>query len=218
MGSRPEFSQPAFNIFLRLARIIQRVQHDDARRGRECPRGHIGNSKKIEIVEYLCRFDRDIAVLRRASGGARIADAQDSLQVRSGRIGRSFQMRIPALRRVTRRPERNTAAQPAPSIACRNPVRIASSTLKLFQPTIQWPCHGTGKTRGNPAPWLASNPHMRRDMTAPKIDAYNHYIPPAYLDLIRQHSKDSGIVKRMTRIRVLWDIEARVELLASGRR
>jgi len=54
---------------------------------------------------------------------------------------------------------------------------------------------------------------MRRDMTAPKIDAYNHYIPPAYLDLIRQHSKDSGIVKRMTGIRVLWDIEARVELL-----
>jgi len=50
-------------------------------------------------------------------------------------------------------------------------------------------------------------------MIAPKIDAYNHYIPPGYLDLIREHSKDAGIVKRMTNIRVLWDIEARVELL-----
>src|SRR5207248_2991440 len=39
---------------------------------------------------------------------------------------------------------------------------------------------------------------------APKIDAYNHYIPPAYLDLLQQHSKDTGIVKRMSSIRVLW--------------
>src|SRR5579871_2006263 len=50
-------------------------------------------------------------------------------------------------------------------------------------------------------------------MSAPKIDAYNHYIPRAYLDLIRQHSKDAGIVKRMSNIRVLWDIQARVDLL-----
>jgi len=46
-----------------------------------------------------------------------------------------------------------------------------------------------------------------------KIDAYNHYIPPAYLELLKRHSKDSGIVKRMASIRVLCDIEARVELL-----
>src|SRR5258708_20019153 len=46
-----------------------------------------------------------------------------------------------------------------------------------------------------------------------KIDAYNHYLPPSYLELLKQHSKDSGIVKRMASIRVLWDIEARVELL-----
>ncbi len=46
-----------------------------------------------------------------------------------------------------------------------------------------------------------------------KIDAYNHYLPPPYLELLKQHSKDSGIVKRMAGIRVLWDIEARVELL-----
>src|SRR5579872_4724020 len=50
-------------------------------------------------------------------------------------------------------------------------------------------------------------------MSSEKIDSYNHFIPPAYLDLIREHSKDSGIVKRMTSIRVLWDIEARLQLL-----
>ena len=49
--------------------------------------------------------------------------------------------------------------------------------------------------------------------TDPKIDAYNHYIPPAYLELLQKHSKDTGIVKRMSSIRVLCDIEARVELL-----
>ena len=47
-----------------------------------------------------------------------------------------------------------------------------------------------------------------------KLDAFNHYLPPAYLDLLKTHSKDSGIVKRMTSIRVLWDIEARVDMLA----
>ena len=46
-----------------------------------------------------------------------------------------------------------------------------------------------------------------------KIDAYNHYLPPAYIELLKTHAKDSGIVKRMTSIRVLWDIEARVEML-----
>jgi predicted TIM-barrel fold metal-dependent hydrolase len=46
-----------------------------------------------------------------------------------------------------------------------------------------------------------------------KIDAFNHYIPPAYLELLKQHSKDEGIVKRMASIRVLWDLDARVELL-----
>jgi predicted TIM-barrel fold metal-dependent hydrolase len=47
-----------------------------------------------------------------------------------------------------------------------------------------------------------------------KIDAFNHFIPPAYLELLKQHSKDSGIVKRMAGIRVLWDLDARVELLS----
>jgi aminocarboxymuconate-semialdehyde decarboxylase len=46
-----------------------------------------------------------------------------------------------------------------------------------------------------------------------KLDAFNHFLPPLYLEMLKQHSKDSGIVKRMTSIRVLWDIEARAEML-----
>jgi aminocarboxymuconate-semialdehyde decarboxylase len=46
-----------------------------------------------------------------------------------------------------------------------------------------------------------------------KIDIYNHVMPQRYLDMVKLHSKDPGIVKRMTSIRMLWDIEARVEML-----
>jgi aminocarboxymuconate-semialdehyde decarboxylase len=46
-----------------------------------------------------------------------------------------------------------------------------------------------------------------------KIDIYNHVVPQAYLELIQKHSKDPGIVKRMTSLRMLYDIEARVEML-----
>ena len=46
-----------------------------------------------------------------------------------------------------------------------------------------------------------------------KIDIYNHVMPPRYLELMRQHSKDPGIVKRMTGLRMLWDLEARVQML-----
>jgi aminocarboxymuconate-semialdehyde decarboxylase len=46
-----------------------------------------------------------------------------------------------------------------------------------------------------------------------KIDIYNHVVPPAYLELIQKHSKDPNIVKRMTSLRMLWDLEARVEML-----
>ena len=47
-----------------------------------------------------------------------------------------------------------------------------------------------------------------------KIDIYNHVMPPAYLDLVKAHSKDPGIVKRMSNLRMLWDLPARVEMLA----
>lgn len=45
------------------------------------------------------------------------------------------------------------------------------------------------------------------------IDIHNHVMPAAYLDLVRTRYKDPGMVKRLTSIRMLWDIEARVEML-----
>ena len=46
-----------------------------------------------------------------------------------------------------------------------------------------------------------------------KIDIYNHVMPVAYLEKMKEHSKDPGIVKRMSSLRMLWDIEARVKML-----
>ena len=46
-----------------------------------------------------------------------------------------------------------------------------------------------------------------------KIDLYNHVMPVRYLELMKQHSKDQGIIKRMSGLRMLWDIEARVQML-----
>jgi len=46
-----------------------------------------------------------------------------------------------------------------------------------------------------------------------KIDIYNHVMPVAYLEKVKQYSKDPGIVKRMASLRMLWDIEARVSML-----
>ena len=46
-----------------------------------------------------------------------------------------------------------------------------------------------------------------------KIDIYNHVMSVRYLEMLKQHSKDHGMVKRMANIRVLWDIEARVQML-----
>jgi predicted TIM-barrel fold metal-dependent hydrolase len=45
------------------------------------------------------------------------------------------------------------------------------------------------------------------------IDVFNHVMPPAYLDLVKAHSKEPGIVKRMSNLRMLWDIEHRVAML-----
>src|SRR5450759_1512811 len=38
-------------------------------------------------------------------------------------------------------------------------------------------------------------------------------MPMRYLEMMKQHSKDQGIIKRMTSLRMLWDIEARVQML-----
>jgi uncharacterized protein len=50
-----------------------------------------------------------------------------------------------------------------------------------------------------------------------KIDIFNHVMPPAYLELVKQHAKDPGIVKRMSSLRMLWDMEARVKMLGQWR-
>lgn len=46
-----------------------------------------------------------------------------------------------------------------------------------------------------------------------KIDIFNHVMPQAYLELVKQHSKEPGMVKRMSSLRMLWDIEHRVAML-----
>jgi aminocarboxymuconate-semialdehyde decarboxylase len=46
-----------------------------------------------------------------------------------------------------------------------------------------------------------------------KIDIFNHVMPQAYLELVKQHSKEPGMVKRMSNLRMLWDLEHRVEML-----
>ena len=47
-----------------------------------------------------------------------------------------------------------------------------------------------------------------------KIDIYNHVLPPAYFDLVKTHSSDAGLVKRLAGLRMLWDMEARATMLA----
>ena len=46
-----------------------------------------------------------------------------------------------------------------------------------------------------------------------KIDIFNHVMPQAYLELVKAHSKEPGMVKRMSGLRMLWDIEQRVAML-----
>jgi len=46
-----------------------------------------------------------------------------------------------------------------------------------------------------------------------KIDIFNHVMPVRYLEMMKAHSRDQGIIKRMTSLRMLWDIEARVGML-----
>jgi uncharacterized protein len=53
----------------------------------------------------------------------------------------------------------------------------------------------------------------RQETSLRKIDIYNHVMPPAYLALVQQHGKDPGMVKRMSSLRMLWDLEARVDML-----
>jgi uncharacterized protein len=46
-----------------------------------------------------------------------------------------------------------------------------------------------------------------------KIDIYNHVLPLDYLELVKKHGKEPGMIKRMTNLRMLWDMPARVAML-----
>lgn len=46
-----------------------------------------------------------------------------------------------------------------------------------------------------------------------KIDVFNHVLPPKYLDRMRETSRDREMVKRVTNIPTLWDMDARMRLL-----
>ena len=50
-------------------------------------------------------------------------------------------------------------------------------------------------------------------MQPTKIDIYNHVMPPAYLDLVKKHGKEPGMIRRVSSLRMLWDIPARVQML-----
>jgi len=50
-------------------------------------------------------------------------------------------------------------------------------------------------------------------MQPTKIDIYNHVMPPAYLELVKKHGKEPGMIRRVSSLRMLWDIPARVQML-----
>jgi len=65
----------------------------------------------------------------------------------------------------------------------------------------------------SPASWSRSRLNFNRRLDSMKIDIFNHVMPVPYLDMMKQHLKDQGILKRMSSLRMLWDIEARVRML-----
>jgi len=50
-------------------------------------------------------------------------------------------------------------------------------------------------------------------LNTPKIDIYNHVMPPSYLELVKKYGREPGMIKRMSNLRMLWDMPARVEML-----
>ena len=57
------------------------------------------------------------------------------------------------------------------------------------------------------------SPNPLNPAISPKIDIYNHVMSKGYLDLMTHRYKDAGMVKRIGNIRMLWDMEARAEML-----
>lgn len=49
--------------------------------------------------------------------------------------------------------------------------------------------------------------------TRPLIDAYSHILPQPYFELLGEIAPDKGAIKRWLNIPVLWDLEARLEMM-----
>ena len=47
-----------------------------------------------------------------------------------------------------------------------------------------------------------------------KIDIFNHFLPPAYLEALERHAGDQPIVRYAAKIRPLWDVEERLRMIA----
>jgi aminocarboxymuconate-semialdehyde decarboxylase len=60
---------------------------------------------------------------------------------------------------------------------------------------------------------LTDNLIRKSTLSTVKIDIYNHVMPQAYVDLVKTHGKEPGMVKRMSQLRMLWDMPARVAML-----
>ena len=87
-------------------------------------------------------------------------------------------------------------------------------------PTSEIAATGAAKSHGHD-PGHDVTPLARKLLTPTdgaafiKIDIYNHVMPPAYLEMVKSHYKDAGMVKRIMGVRNAWDMESRVELLES---
>jgi predicted TIM-barrel fold metal-dependent hydrolase len=49
--------------------------------------------------------------------------------------------------------------------------------------------------------------------TRTKIDIYNHVMPTAYLELLKERNQSPGMVRHMSGMRMLWDMDARADML-----
>src|SRR5204863_7599331 len=98
----------------------------------------------------------------------------------------------------------------------------AALMLAAWMSTITSPSAGTG-SGSSPYSSTSAAPYFRKKLAfmpgilfrigRVKIDIFNHVMPMPYLELVKAHSKEIGMVKRMSNLRMLWDIEHRVAML-----
>src|SRR3989475_6629349 len=94
---------------------------------------------------------------------------------------------------------------------CRSSWRSSLQAAALRSGTFTSPLKSC--LRPYAAPILTLDSGNDNTFTIMKIDIFNHVMPVPYLDMMKQHLKDQGILKRMSNLRMLWDIEARVRML-----